>query len=153
MTGSHKNSAQAPVKYNVLLIVAAGLNAIAALLHIAVMLGGAPWYRFFGAGERMASAAAAGQWYPLIVTAGITLILLLWSVYALSGSGVLRKLPMLKPALCVITAVYLLRGLAVIPLLITAGSQIAPFDTWSSLICLGYGGVHLFGLMQTWRQL
>ncbi|MGQ4584278.1 hypothetical protein [Lysobacter sp. F60174L2] len=36
------------------------LNAIAALLHVGCIIFGASWYRFFGAGERMAQLASAG---------------------------------------------------------------------------------------------
>ncbi|MCG8156781.1 hypothetical protein JMY81_05365 [Brenneria goodwinii] len=147
------NSTPVPAKYNALLIVAAGLSAIAAVLHVVIIIGGASWYRFFGAGERMASAAAAGQWYPPLVTAIIAFILTIWGLYALSGAGVLQKLPMLKPALCAITAVYLLRGLAIFPRLVIEPDQIALFDIWSSLICLVYGAVHLCGLVQVWRRI
>jgi len=42
--------------YNLWLIVAAALSGLAALLHVAIVFGGGPWYRFFGAGERMALA-------------------------------------------------------------------------------------------------
>lgn len=51
--------------YNTWLIVGAVLSGVAALLHVAIVFGGASWYRFFGAGERMASAAAAGRLYCL----------------------------------------------------------------------------------------
>ena len=40
--------------YKIWLIAGAVLSGIAGLLHLAIILGGAPWYRFFGAGERMA---------------------------------------------------------------------------------------------------
>lgn len=72
--------------YNSWLIVAAVLSAVAALLHVAIVVGGAPWYRFFGAGERMASAAETGRAYPAIVTLSIAIVLALWATYALSLS-------------------------------------------------------------------
>jgi hypothetical protein len=138
---------------NVFLIVAAGLSAVAALLHVGIIFGGASWYRLFGAGERMASAAAKGRLYPAIVTAGIAAVLAVWSAYALSGAGAIQPLPMLKPALILITGVYLVRGLAIFPLLTFARSKSTPFLIWSSLVCIGYGVVHLFGLAQIWSYL
>lgn len=138
---------------NIALIVAACLSAIAALLHVGIIIGGAPWYRFFGAGERMASAAAAGRWYPAIVTAGIAIVLALWAAYALAGAGVVQALPLLKLGLCTITAVYLLRGLVAVPVLIVARSKATPFVVWSSGICFVYGAVHLIGLAQVWSRL
>jgi hypothetical protein len=138
---------------NAWLIVGAILSSIAALLHVAIVIGGAPWYRFFGAGEAMASAAAAGRLYPAVVTLAIAAVLAGWAAYALAGAGVLPALPWQKAALVAITAIYLLRGLAILPLLLLAREQATPFLVWSSLICLGYGIVHLAGLAQVWERL
>lgn len=138
---------------NILLVVGAALSAVAAVLHLCVIAGGAPWYRFFGAGEEMARAAEAGRLFPAVVTFAIALVLALWAVYALSGAGAIRQLPWTKPALMAITSVYLARGLAVVPLLTWMRSESTPFLVWSSVICLGYGLVHLVGLMQVWSRL
>jgi hypothetical protein len=134
---------------NTALIVGAVLSAIAAALHLGIIAGGPAWYRFFGAGERFASAAAAGRWYPGFVTLGIAAVLAGWSAYALSGAGVIAPLPLLKMALVAITAVYLCRGLVLLPLL-ARRDKLTPFVVWSSLICLGFGLVHLLGLVQVW---
>lgn len=138
---------------NRFLIVAASLSAAAAVLHLGVIAFGAPWYRFFGAGERMAQLAQAGHWYPPVVTACIALVLAIWAGYALSGAGLIRRLPLLRPALCAITAVYLLRGLVIIPVAVSAPSAATAFGLWSSAICLGFGIVHLVGLIQVWTKL
>ena len=58
---------------NAFLIAGALLSALAAALHVGCIVFGAPWYRFFGAGERMAQMAIAGNWYPTVVTAVIAL--------------------------------------------------------------------------------
>jgi hypothetical protein len=139
--------------YNITLVIAACLSATAALLHIGVIFGGAAWYRFFGAGERMALAAAAGRFYPAVVTSGIALVLFLWAAYALAGAGVIRTLPMLKVVLCAITAVYLLRGLVIVPVLLAPRGPATSFGIWSSGICLVFGIVHLLGLVQVWARL
>ena len=138
---------------NTPLLVAAGLSAMAALLHVGIVIGGAPWYHFFGAGERMASAAAAGRMFPAVVTLGIAAMLALWSAYALSGAGILEPLTWLKQVLSTVTGIYLVRGLAIVPLLTFASSQSTPFLVWSSLICVACGAVHLLGLIQVWPQL
>lgn len=138
---------------NKALLVGATLSALAALLHVAIIFGGAPWYRFFGAGERMARAAEAGHLRPTLITTGIASILALWSLYALSGAGLIAPLPLLRSGLCLITGIYLLRGLAILPLLTVARSRSTPFLIWSSLVCLGFGLVHLLGLAQRWNSL
>jgi hypothetical protein len=139
--------------YNHALIVAAVLSAIGALLHVACIAGGPAWYRFFGAGERMATAAERGEWWPAMATLGITLVLLAWAAYALSAAGMLPALPLLKAGIVAITAVYLLRGLILFPVLALKPAQVTPFIVWSSLICLGYGLVHLWGVVQVWDTL
>ena len=88
------------------------LTTLASLLHVAIIIGGPDWYRFFGAGERMARAAARGSVLPTSITAGIAAILAVWALYAFSGSGLIPRLPLLFPALAVIATVYLARGLS-----------------------------------------
>lgn len=95
---------------NVWLLIGASLSTLAALLHVGCIVFGGPWYRFFGAGEKMAAMADAGKWFPHIVTAGIVVVLLVWAGYALSGAAVITRWPLTKLALVSITAVYLVRG-------------------------------------------
>jgi hypothetical protein len=137
---------------NRLLLIGAALSATASLLHVGIIVGGPDWYRFFGAGERFAQLDAAGSRVPDLVTLGIASVLALWSAYALSGAGMIRRLPLLRTALVAITAIYLARGLvlAVMPFV---DHDFTAFDWWSSAICLGYGLVHLIGLAQSWRRL
>lgn len=139
--------------YNLLLVVAACLSAFAALLHLGIIVGGGPWYRFFGAGERLASAAEAGRCYPAMITAGIAAVLLIWAAYALSGAGVIAPLPVLKMVLAAITGIYLLRGLAALPVFVFSPTKMTPFIGWSSLVCTLFGVIHLAGLIQVWSTL
>ena len=136
-----------------LLLTAAALSATAAALHLGCIVFGGPWYRFFGAGEQMAQLAEAGHWRPAVAALAIAVILLTWSAYALSGAGVIRRLPLLRPALCAITAVYLARGLAVAPLMASVPGRSTTFWLWSSAICVVVGLVHLVGLKRAWSQL
>jgi hypothetical protein len=138
---------------NIPLAVGAALSAIAALLHLGIIAGGPRWYRFFGAGERFARAAAQRKWYPTLVTLGIAAVLGAWAAYALAGAGVIGALPMLKTALVGITAIYLIRAFAYVPLVLAKGGRITPFVVWSSLICFVFGLVHLLGLVQRWPAL
>ncbi len=140
------------------LIIAAILSFCAALLHIAVILGGANWYRFFGAGEGMAKLAESGSRYPMVVTSIIAFVLAVWGLYALSGAGVIPRLPLLRLALCAITAVYLTRGLAglVLPFVSNHPAIAANSVTFwlvSSSICCVFGIVYLLGVINTWDQL
>lgn len=63
------------------------------------------------------------------------------------------RLPLLQWVLITITAIYLARGLAIVPVLVFARSRFTPFLLWSSLVCVVYGAVHLLGLRQVWSLL
>jgi hypothetical protein len=145
------------ISINSCLLVGAALSALAALAHVAIVIGGSSWYRFFGAGEKFAIAAEQGKLFPAFVTLGIALVLLVWSLVAISGSGALPSFPFLKIALCLITGIYLLRGFGGFVILLTPiFSKLKLTSTFivvSSLICLVYGVVHLVGLMQVWDKI
>jgi hypothetical protein len=139
---------------NPFLLIGAALSAIAALLHLGCIFFGASWYRFFGAGERMVRLAAAGSIRPTIVTTGIAAVLVLWSLFALSGAGVVPRLPLVRFALCAITAIYLIRGLIGMVFAVAApGNHGVAFWWWSSAICLGIGALYLVGTQQAWSYL
>jgi hypothetical protein len=139
---------------NAYLLTGASLSATAALLHLGCIAFGPSWYRFFGAGERMAQLAAAGDIFPTLVTAGIATVLALWSLYALSGAGMILRLPLLRTGLCVITGIYLLRGIAGFWLAAMApGERSVAFWCWSSVICLAIGALYLVGTRQAWAAL
>ena len=138
---------------NLFLIAGAVLSAIAALLHICVIFGGPAWYRFFGAGERMAASAEAGHLYPVAVTLVIAGMLGVWAAYALAGAGVSQPLPLQALVLPAITAVYLLRGLVAVAMWLFDRRRLNAFWMWSSLVCFVYGVVHLVGLVQVWDTL
>ena len=135
------------------LLIGGGLSVAAALLHIACIFGGPDWYRFFGAGEGMARAAARGDWTPTLLTLAISAVLLIWAAYAFSGAGALPRLPLLRTGLVTITAIYLLRGLVFVPLHLWRPQHTDSFAIWSSLIVLLYGTVYAIGTMKAWRYL
>jgi hypothetical protein len=134
------------------LVIGGCLSLLAALLHVACIFGGGDWYRFFGAGEELARADEAGLWMPAILTACIALILSLWAAYAFSGAGLVRRLPLLRTGLAVISAIYLMRGLLIIPALAEPVMRTS-FNIWSSLIVLAYGFAYAYGTWKAWPEL
>lgn len=135
-----------------LLLTGGALTGLASLLHVAIILGGPDSYRFFGAGERMARLAAAGSPYPAVITAGIALVLGIWALYAFSGAGVIRRLPLLRLALTLIAGVYLVRGILGIPIVMLMNDPYAnqlrarmTFMVVSSVICIFLGLCYAMG--------
>ena len=149
---------------NIYLLIGGLLSLLASGLHIACIVGGADWLRFFGAGEGLARMAERGSWYPGVVTLLIGGVLMVWGVYALAGAGAGADalnagagaplaLPFVKWILLAITSVYVLRG--ALPFLVGVAKPeiLVPFTIWSSLICLVYGAFHVVGLVQVWGKL
>ena len=141
------------MRRNPLLIAGGVLSAAASALHLATIVGGPDWYRFFGAGEAMARMAEQGSWIPAVVTLGIAGVLAVWSAYAFSGAGVIGRMPLIRTALVVISVIYLLRGLLLVPALALNFDAVTPFVLWSSLIVLVYGLAYAVGTWRAWPSL
>ena len=135
-------------------LIAAGiLDLLAALLHLACLVGGPAWYRFMGAGERMARLAETGSFRPALITIGIATILFVWSAYAFSGAGLLPRLPLLKLALLTICGVYTLRAAALPLMLIYMSDRGTTFLYISSAVVLVFALVHGVGIWLNWESL
>lgn len=135
------------------LMVGGILSTVAAILHMAIIVGGPAWYRFFGAGEGMARAAERGSITPALVTLVIAAVLLVWALYAFSGAGIIRRLPLLRTALVLISAIYLLRALALLPTMILRPELVDTFAIVSSLVVLAYGLAYAIGTRTVWPRL
>ena len=148
---------------SIYLLIGGSLSLLASALHVGVIIGGPDWLRFFGAGEPMARMAEGGSWYPGLVTGFIAVALMVIGTYGLvaasagsmgsEGGGQALRLPFVKWVVLAITAVYLLRGLALLPMYFVVPEQVNAFVVWSSGIVLALGILHAVGLSQVWRQL
>lgn len=139
--------------HNSYLIIGAVTTALAAIAHLACLVLGASWYRFLGAGEHIANMAESGHWYPSFMTITIATILLIWSTYALSGAGVVRRLPLLKLMLCAISFIFLVRGLGFVFIMPLFPGNSMHFWLISSGMCLIIGLIHFAGIRQVWSRL
>ena len=133
---------------NYWLFSAAILTFLVALLHLVIIFSGPDWYRFFGAGERMAKMAEQGHWYPTAITFFIACVLFVWGLYALAGAGLIERLPLVNLALAIITGVFLLRGAALLDQFRFIPDLSDSFWIWSSAISLILGIVYLVGFIQ-----
>ena len=138
---------------NKYLLAAAVCCFAAALAHLGCIVFGGDWYRFFGAGEQMARMAEQGLWYPVIVTAVIVVVLLVWALFALSGAGVITRLPLTRLALILISSIFLLRGVAFVGLMPSFPENSLTFWLVSSGICLLIGSLFVVGCWQQWSVL
>ena len=138
---------------NTFLLVAGTFHLLAAIAHIGCIYFGAPWYRFFGAGEEMAILSERGSITPTIITSGIVIVLCVFGIYAFSASGLIGVLPFSRYILIAILSVFFLRGVAGFFLIKNPMGRSKKFWFWSSSICLGVAVLHLIGLKQQWLYL
>ena len=89
------------------LLIFAGILSFCAAIFQAVIAFVPAWSAAFGAGEALASNPL------LLLTLGllVTLLLVIFGLYGLSGAGVIRRLPLLRPGLLVIGLLYSLVGI------------------------------------------
>ncbi|WP_420605905.1 hypothetical protein [Novosphingopyxis sp.] len=135
------------------LVLGGLLSLAAALLHIGCIVGGTEWYRFFGAPDPLIRADRRGDMTLAYTTTVIAAILAIWAAYAFAGAGRLRRLPLMRTALVIISAIYLLRGLSLFPVLALHPERVDSFAVWSSLIVLVYGIAYAVGTWQAWPYL
>ena len=134
-----------------LLIAALSSFAIAAL-HIAIAFVGAPAYLYFGGSAQLVHS---GSSLPTIMTLVLAGVFLVFGLYALSGAGFIRRLPLLGMSLVVIGGLYTFRGLSAIDqtLRIVMEPGSLPFRTLLySLASLATGCAYLIGTVQSWGQ-
>jgi hypothetical protein len=138
------------------LIAAGWMSAAASIAHLACMFGGPKWFIVLGAPKGFAYAAARGAILPYAVAVALATMLAVWAAFAFSAAGVIRRLPLWRLALVLISAVLLIRG---------CGYFIVPdakfwrpdlsstFMWWSSSICIVMGGCFAIGTWRAWPQL
>ena len=137
-----------------LLILGGVLNFVIAILHVAIPFIGVPAYLYFGTAD-LARLAAQGSPAPALITFLLALVFAGFGFYALSGAGVIRRLPMLRPGLLSIGSVYTLRGsILVLDLIRLARGLDYPIrQTAFSAVALTIGLMYLVGTARRWKSL
>jgi hypothetical protein len=127
-----------------------------ALLHLACIVIGAPAYRYFGAGEIIADLARRGSPYVAEVTGVLGLFSATFALYALSGAGVLRPLPLLRTGLVAIGVGHALRGAIVFPQVLLLGAEPHRLPLRFAVLsgaALVIGLLYLIGVARRWKAL
>jgi hypothetical protein len=141
---------------NILLAVAAVLAFGVAVYQLAISI--VPeWAAYFGAGDELVS----NRLLLLAAGTGMTLIFAVCGFYALSGAGLIRRLPLLRLGLFFIGLVFIYRGIAFVLQLLAVWNVITTTETltfpnvntWVSLVSLVIGLVYWIGLAAGCKQL
>ncbi len=97
------------------------------------------------------------RWRLFLVGEAAALILVIFGLYALSGAGSIRRLPLLRLGLIGISSLYLLRGLFfILSLLIILGileGEILIQGEISTLVFLAAGIAYAIGTVLNWRDM
>jgi len=129
---------------------------VGALFHVACLFGGADWLLFAGAPVEFSESYRNGAIEPIFWTLAIALMLVIWGLYAMSGAGRMRKLPLLKTGLAAIGALMTLRGLIGLVLLVVTDwpwhTAMGQFHAVASVMIFGVGLFYLYGLWQKLKQ-
>jgi len=138
------------------LIVGGVANLLIGLLHVVIIFVGESAYRYFGAGEEMARWAAEGSVVPPLVTALIVLVFVVFGLYGLSGADRIRKLPLRKAVLIVVSIVFTVRGLLMIQFIYWAISpdyEVDIKDMIFTLVAITIGILYFYGTVRRWKEL
>ncbi len=132
------------------LVLAGSASFFASLLHVAIIFRGADWYRMFGAGEQMVRLAESGSSYPTVVTSLIACGLFIGALYAFAAAHIFSQFPFQKPVLYGMTAIFLIRGVTGLALVISPEFYLPAdnsplFWLFSSAVCIMLGTSYWLG--------
>lgn len=139
-----------------LLTLGAVVSFAIALLHVGLAFAGPDTARFFGAPRWVLPLVEQRSWKLIPVLLVIVGLLGAFGLYAWSGAGRMRRLPVLRAGLIGVTTVYLLRGLVLFPLLVLSHQRPGgvPWQFFAfSLVALLLGLIHLAGVTARWPML
>jgi len=109
------------------LLVSAGIIASAAAIwHLLCIFGGPSWFAFARAPVQIIASSEQGTLLAPLGTIVIAGLMFACTVFAFSAVGLIKKVPLLKPALITIATLCTLRGIIAIPSFNTS----AGLDVW-----------------------
>ena len=134
------------------LLIGASIALFGAIIHWIAPLLGPDWYAFLHAPAAAVASARNGTAYGPMGAFVIGGLMFACALFGLSARGDLRYLPFTRAALVVISFLCLIRGLIIIPYIITLPS-VESFELVASVIWFVAGAGFLLGLIGTWPVL
>ena len=137
-----------------LLISASLIASAAALWHILCIFGGPSWFAFARAPKIIIESAQQGTVLAPVATLFVSGLMFLCSLFALSSTGLVRRLPLTRTALVVIASLCILRAIIAIPFMFINGA----LDLWQAIasfvwfyvgFCFSIGTLDLIKLRKT----
>jgi hypothetical protein len=135
------------------LLVGAAASFALVVLHLGVIVVGAPAYAYLLAGKQMVDLAEAHALTPTLVTGAIAFVFAVFGAYGLAGAGVLQ-LPATRVLVAAIGCIYTLRGLLIVPEAVMVHFLDRPARALVfAAVSLLIGVIHLIGVARRWSAL
>ncbi|TQV65835.1 hypothetical protein FKG94_27915 [Exilibacterium tricleocarpae] len=114
-----------------------GLIALAtAIAHASCIFFGPECFEAQMAPPALIESAKSGTWIAPVSTLIVSSLFILCSLFALSGAGTIKKIPLTYLALLAIAVLCILRGLSTIPLSLVFPEMVSTFSLISGFIWL-----------------
>lgn len=132
-----------------LLISGGAIASASAIWHLLCIFGGPGWFAFARVPQQIIDSSQQGTLLAPIGTIIVAGLMFACTVFAFSAVGLIRKIPLTKPALMTIAALCTLRGLIAIPTFITSAGldiwQIIASTVWFYVgICFIAGSIEFY---------
>ena len=139
-----------------LLAIGGVLSALIAVAHLVVAMIGDAGYRYVGAGGLLAMSGQPGAVGPASITLTAAAVFAGAAACGWSGAGLLPRVRVVRPALVIIAAGFLLRGLEVLPqgaAFVMTPSGMPTRYVFFSLLSLVTGLCYALGARTAWTWL
>ncbi|MGI0119618.1 hypothetical protein [Zooshikella sp. RANM57] len=131
------------------LVIAAIITISTAVAHMSCIFLGPSCYSAQMAPQVVIQSAIDGTLIAPITTVFISILFITCGVFALSGAGILKKLPLLKLALASIATLCLLRGISTLPLSLLYPDKVSMFSISAGIVWFITGGLFMYGWICT----
>jgi hypothetical protein len=129
------------------LILVALIATFTALAHLSCIFLGPSCYKAQLAPSEIIQSAIDGTFLAPVSTVVISALFLLCAVFAVSGAGFIKKLPLLKPVLISISGLCLVRGIVTIPFSFLFPEMVSTFSIVAGFIWFLSGILYLYGFI------
>jgi hypothetical protein len=133
-------------KIGVILLVLAAFIAIGtAVAHLSCIFLGPECYAAQMAPPQVIESAKNGTYLAPVGTVFASALFVVLGLYALSGAGIIRKLPLLKYAVYAVAALCIIRGILPLQLWLRHPDKVNDIIFYTGIVWLVTGLLFLFG--------
>ena len=135
-------------KYGITLLVLAALISVGtAIAHMSCIFFGPECFSAQMAPPQIIESARNGTWLAPVGTIFVSAIFLVVGLYALSGAGIIRKLPLLAIGIYTIATLCIIRGVLPLQLWMRHPDKVNSVVFYTGIIWLVTGLLFLFGFI------